>query len=44
MPAENTGLVAEWTPVEVTYTVKHLRENANDNGYTELVADRQILS
>ena len=44
MPAENTGLVAKWTPVEVTYTVEHYKENANDNGYTQVLTDKQVLS
>ena len=44
MPVWGTQLVAEWTPIEVTYTVRHRKENANDNGYTEVLADRQTLS
>jgi hypothetical protein len=34
MPAENTGLVAQWTALAVNYTVKHMQQNANDTNYT----------
>ena len=35
VPAENTGLVAKWTALDVNYLVKHMWQNANDNNYTQ---------
>ena len=44
VPAENTGLVAQWTAIAVNYTVKHMQENADDTNYFEVESDRQILT
>ena len=44
VPAENTWLVAQWTALDVNYVVKHLKQNANDNNYTEVEEDRQTLT
>ena len=39
MPAENTGLVAQWTAIAVNYTVKHMQQNANNDSYTEFESE-----
>ena len=42
MPAENMVCVAQWTPnTNTQYTVKHLKENLDNDDYTEVIEDRQ---
>jgi 3,4-dihydroxy-2-butanone 4-phosphate synthase len=36
--------LAQWTAIAVNYTVKHLKQNANDSNYFEVVDDRQTLT
>ncbi|MBP5601848.1 MAG: InlB B-repeat-containing protein [Treponema sp.] len=40
---KNIMLYAKWTenPIPATYTVKHLKQNVNDDNYTEVEADRE---
>ncbi|MEL3909329.1 MAG: leucine-rich repeat protein [Treponemataceae bacterium] len=41
-PAENTTITAKWNPsTDTPYTVKHLKENVDGNGYDEEIEDRQ---
>ena len=37
-------LYAHWTASAVSYTVKHLQQNVEDHGYTEVTDDRETLS
>ena len=42
--ASNATFTASWTAASVAYTVKHLQQNMNGSGYTEVTGDRQSLS
>ena len=42
--AADETYTATFTAGQATYTVKHLQQNADDDGYTEVTADKQTLS
>lgn len=40
----NLTVKANWTPAEVTYTVKHYQQNIDNDDYTEVTADAQSMT